>query len=116
VLHFYEALTYIDLEQSKDAWKVLSAVDGLHPKMPTSTSMWIEFLNLQAKTAAELGDMELSTTSLRASVHASSQQGYNLWLSEAYDIYHEIVRRWPHEPKIEALSDLFHGLSRNSPT
>jgi DNA-binding XRE family transcriptional regulator len=111
VLHFYEALTYTDLDQPKDAWKVLSAVDGLHSKMPMPTSIWIELLNLRAKTAAALGDMELSTSSLRASVQASSQQGYNLWLSEAYDIYQEIEGRWPHEPKIEALSDLFHGLS-----
>jgi len=111
VLHFYEALTYMDLEQPKDAWKVLSAVDGPNSKMTMPTSMWIEFLNLRAKAAAELGDMELSTSSLRASVQASSQQGYNLWLSEAYDIYREIEGRWPHEPKIEALSDLFHGLS-----
>ena len=109
VLRFYEALTYTDLEQPQDAWKALLAVQDLHSKMPISTSMWIEFLNLQAQTAAELGDIEMSASSLRASVQASSKQGYNLWLSEAYDIYQEIVRRWPHEPKIRALSDLFQA-------
>lgn len=107
VLHLYEALTYTDLDQPKNAWEALVAVDGLHPKMPVQISTRIEFLNLQAKAAAELGNMELCTSYLQASVHASSKQGYDLWFSEAYNIYQEIVRRWPYEPQIQALNDLF---------
>ncbi len=109
ILHFYEALTYTDLEQPRNAWEALMAVDGLQPKMSVPISTQIEFLNLQAKTAAELGNMELSTSYLQASAQASSKQGYNLWLNEAHEVYQEIVKRWPNEPQIQALSDLFQG-------
>lgn len=107
VLHLYEALTYTDLEQPKDAWEALLAVDGLQPKMSVPTSTRIEFLNLQAKIAAELGDMELSIACLRESIQVSTKLGYNLWLKEAQDTYQEIMGKWPKEPKIQVLRDLF---------
>ena len=112
VLHLYEALTYTDLEQPQNAWEALVVVDGLQPKMPVPISTRIEFLNLQAKAAAELGDLELSITYLQASIQASSKQGYNLWLSEAYEIYQEMVAKWPHESQIQSLRDLFQGQNR----
>ena len=111
VLHLYEALTYTDLHQPQDAWQSLIAVNGLQPKMSVSESTRIEFINLQAKTAAILGDMEQSRTYLLASVNASNAQGYNLWLSEAYDVYKAIVEIWPNESPIKALGDLFHSFS-----
>jgi hypothetical protein len=107
VLHLYEALTYTDLEQPKDAWQALLTVDGLRPTMPVPISTRIEFLNLQAKTAAELGNLELSTSYLQASVYASRRYGYNLWLNEAQTVYQQLVRRWPHEPQIQALREVF---------
>ncbi len=113
VLHLYEALTYTDLKQPKDAWDALMAVDGLHPKMLVPISTRIEFLNLQARTAAELGNMELSKTYLEASVHTSDEQGYNLWLSEAHDVYQEMLEIWPNESQIQALRDLFQKQERS---
>lgn len=110
VLHLYEALTYTDLEQPKDAWKALMIVDGLRPKMPVPISTRIEFLNLQAKSSAELGNMELSTSYLHSSVHASSKRGYNLWLNEAHDISQQLMGKWPNEPQIQALRDAFEHL------
>lgn len=109
VLHLYEALTYTDLHQPGDAWNALMHVDGLHPKMSVPVSTRIEFVNLQARTAAELGNMELSRTYLLASVDAASDQGYNLWLAEAHDVYQEMLTIWPNEPQIQALGQLFHG-------
>jgi len=112
VLHLYEALTYTDLEQPQDAWEALLIVDGLQPKLPVPISTRIEFLNLQAKVAAELRDLELSISYLQASVQVSSKQGYNLWLSEAHEIYREMVTQWPHESQIQSLKDLFQGQKR----
>lgn len=107
VLHLYEALTYTDLNQLKDAWESLIAVDGLHPKLPVPTSTRIEFLNLQAKVAAAQGNMEMSTCYLRAGVDASSKQGYCLWQREAWNIYQEMEGIWPNEPQVHALRELF---------
>ena len=106
VLHLYEAITYTELEQPQNAWEALMAIDGLDPKMPIPVSMQIEFLNLQAKTAAALGNMELSLSYLQASIHTSIQQGYNLWFDEARDIYQELLSIWPKEPQVKGLRDL----------
>jgi tetratricopeptide (TPR) repeat protein/DNA-binding XRE family transcriptional regulator len=107
VLHLYNALTYSDLEQPKDAWEALMVVDGLQPKIPVPISTQIEFLNLQARTAAELGNMELSISYLQASVHLAGKQGYSLWLREAHDVYQQIVGIWPNEHRLHALKELF---------
>ena len=56
-MHLYEALTYSDLLQPKDAWNALMKVDGMHPKIPMVESTRIEILNLQARTAAASGDL-----------------------------------------------------------
>lgn len=109
VLHLYEALTYTDLHQPTDAWNALMRVDGLHPKMNIPISTRIEFMNLQARTAAELGNMELSRTYLLASVDTASAQGYNLWVEEAHDVYQEMLTLWPNEPQVKALGQLFHN-------
>ncbi len=113
VFRLYEALTYTDLEQPKNAWRALMAVDGLRPKMPVPISTQIEFLNLQAKTAAELGNMELSISYLQAAIHASSKHSYSLWLNEAHDIYQELLGIWPKEPQVLALRDLFEKQAMN---
>jgi tetratricopeptide (TPR) repeat protein/transcriptional regulator with XRE-family HTH domain len=113
VLYLYEALTYADLGQPENAWQALLTVDGLQPTMPVPISTRIEFLNLQAKIAAELGNLEQSASYLQASVYASRKYGYNLWLNEAQTIYQQLVRRWPHEPQIQALREVFEELSDN---
>lgn len=108
VLHLYEALTYTDLHQPNDAWVALMCVDGLRPKMSVPESTRIEFVNLQARTAAERGDMELSRSYLQASVAASSRSGYTIWLEEAYEVYMEMMRIWPDEQRVKELVQLFH--------
>jgi hypothetical protein len=107
VLHLYEALTYTDLEQPKDAWTALVKVDGLHPSMPVPESTRIEFLNLQATTAATLGQLELSQTYLQAGVEAAHKSGHALWIDEAFEGYQLIRARWPDEPQVRTLAGLF---------
>lgn len=107
VLYLYESLTYTDLKQPEDAWKALMQVDGLHPKMPVPESTRIEFINLQARTAAQLGNMEQSEAYLRASVSAASTLGYSVWLEEAHDVYTEMLALWFNERRIKDLAVLF---------
>jgi transcriptional regulator with XRE-family HTH domain len=107
VMYLYDAITYTDLKQPKNAWDALMTIDGLNPKLPIPISMQIEFLNLQAKTATTLGNMELSISYLQASIHTSIQQGYKLWFAEARDIYQVLLSTWPNEPQVKALRDLF---------
>jgi transcriptional regulator with XRE-family HTH domain len=106
-LHLYEALTYSDLHQPEDAWEALMQVDGMQPKLPVIESTRIEFLNLQAKTAALAGNMELSREYLIASVKLAKNNGYAIWAEEAYDVYMTLCQIWPHEKQIKSLVTLF---------
>lgn len=107
VLHLYEALTYKDLGQPKDAWKSLIKVDGLNPKLPVTDSSRLEFLNLQSKTVAVLGNMEESCAYLEASVSGADATGYTVWREEAADVYQDLVKMWPHELQVRRLGRLF---------
>ena len=107
VLHLYEALTYNDLNQTKEAWSALAKVDGLRPKLVVTESSRLEFLNLQAKTAALLGNMDESCVYLQASVDGADATGYSVWREEAADVYRYMKQVWPNERKVRDLDDLF---------
>jgi tetratricopeptide (TPR) repeat protein len=107
VLHLYEALTYNDLQRPQAAWDALMQVDGLHPKMPVLESARIEFVNLQAKTSANLGNMDESASYLEAAVQAADTAGYPVWREEAQEIYQGLFKRWPHEKQVRQLGELF---------
>ncbi len=109
VLHLYEALTFTDLQQPEDARAALMKVDGIQPKMHVPESTRIEFLNLQAKTAALLKDLEASRTYLQAGVEAASKSGHELWVSEAFDVYQYMYTIWPNEPQVKLLAELFQN-------
>jgi hypothetical protein len=104
---FLPKLTYSDLHQPEDAWEALMQVDGMQPKLPVIESTRIEFLNLQAKTAALAGNMELSREYLIASVKLAKNNGYAIWAEEAYDVYMTLCQIWPHEKQIKSLVTLF---------
>ncbi len=106
-LHLYEALTFADLKQPKDTWEALMQVDGIQPKMPVTESTRIEFINLQSKTAATMGNLEASCTYLQLAVDAADKAGYSVWREEAADVYQELVELWPHEAKVKKLGSLF---------
>jgi len=107
VLHFYEALTYKDLKQHKNAWTALTKVDSLSSKVPMIESGRLEFLNLQARTIAKLGNMEQSCKYLEASVEGADATGYTVWREEAEEVYQELAEIWPHELRIKRLGKLF---------
>ena len=109
VLHLYQALTYTDLQQPEDAWAALTRVDGMQPRMQVPESTRIEFLNLQAKTAAMRKDLETSRTYLQAGVEAAFKSGHQLWVSEAFDVYQSMYAIWPNEPQVKFLAELFQN-------
>ncbi len=107
VLHLYDALTYMDINEPQAAWTALEWVDGLHPQMPVSQSSRIEIINLQASAAIALDDMERSHTYLEAGIKAAHAQGYSLWASESFDVYRQMRTKWPDEKRVEALQEAF---------
>jgi hypothetical protein len=74
---------------------------------PLPAKAWGDVTNLQASSAAALGDLELSCTYVEAGAKAAMAQGYEIWQSEASDVFKQIQLRWPHETRVKALADLF---------
>jgi hypothetical protein len=107
VLHLYQALTYNDLGQPKEAMSALLHVDGLRPKLPVTESARIELMNLQSCIAARLGELDQSTTYLQSSVEAADATGYHVWREEAAEVYQDLVQTWPHELQVQRLRNLF---------
>ncbi len=106
-LHLYEALTFSDLKQPNDTWKALMQVNGIQPRMSVTESTRIEFINLQAKTAAMLGNMDESCTYLQTAIEAADKAGYSVWREEAAEVYQEMMKLWPHELQVRRLGKLF---------
>ncbi|WP_338251503.1 helix-turn-helix transcriptional regulator [Dictyobacter halimunensis] len=107
VLHLYDGLTYMDLDQPQQAWDALAQVDGLNPKLPIAESWRIEIINLQGSAAAELGNLEMSCAYVEAGANAAVEQGYEIWQSESADVFKQIQMRWPVETRVKNLEGLF---------
>lgn len=108
VLHLYEGLTHLDLNNPQEAWAALAKVDGLAPKIPIGELTRLEFLNLQAKTAVAMGEMELCELYLETSVTIASAISSQYGNKEAIEIYQNMQNRWPKETRIKTLGELFH--------
>ncbi len=107
VLHLYDGLAYMDLDRPQQAWEALENVEGLNPKLPVAESWRIEIINLQASSAAALGDLERSCTYVEAGAKVAEAQGYDIWKSESADVFRQIQLRWPHESQVKSLAPLF---------
>jgi tetratricopeptide (TPR) repeat protein/DNA-binding XRE family transcriptional regulator len=107
VLHLYDGLAYMDLDQPQQAWDALANVEGLNPKLHVAESWRIEIINLQASAAAELGDLERSCTYVEAGAHAAAMQGYEIWGSESADVFKQIQLHWPNEVRVKTLAEMF---------
>jgi transcriptional regulator with XRE-family HTH domain len=112
VLYLYDGLTYMDINDPQSAWDALTYVDGLHPKVTVRESIRIEFVNLQARAAVALGDMELSRTYLEAGITAAQIQGYGLWAGESFEVYQEMQSKWPNERYVKDIAELFPTADR----
>jgi tetratricopeptide (TPR) repeat protein len=108
VLQLYDGLTYMDLGRCQDAWDSLENVNALSPKTAVGESVRIEILNLQASAAVSLGELEASLTYVEAAREASAVQGYDLWQSEAHEVFRQIQRTWPDEPRVKEVAERFH--------
>jgi hypothetical protein len=107
VLHLSDGRTYIALGRYQDAWDSLEQVNALTPKMAIPESLRIEVINHQANAAVGLGELETSLTCVEAAVEASEAQGYNLWQSEAHEVFQNIQKTWPHEKQVQRVAERF---------
>jgi DNA-binding XRE family transcriptional regulator/tetratricopeptide (TPR) repeat protein len=107
--HMYEGLTLMDLNKPKDAWDAFAKVDGLVPKIPIGEFTRLEFLNLQAKSAVALRDIELCETYLEKAVMVATSLNSQYGNGDAFDVYRSTQMLWPDEQKVKSLGELFYS-------
>ncbi|MBV8822722.1 MAG: hypothetical protein JO123_08030, partial [Ktedonobacteraceae bacterium] len=107
VVHLNDGLTYMDLGRYQDAWDSMENANDIIPKMTVPESLRIEVINLQARAAIGLGDLEASLTYVEAAREASAAQGFNLWQSEAHEVFQQIQRTWPDEQQVKGVAERF---------
>ncbi len=104
----YEGLTFMDLNNPKDAWDAFAKVDGLAPKIPIGEFTRLEFLNLQAKSAVALRDIELCESYLSAAVQTATNLNSQYRNGDAFDVYRSMQLLWPGEQRVKTLGKLFY--------
>ncbi len=112
VLHMYEGLTYLDMDQPQKAWDAFSQViDGeskdLAPKFTLGKLTHLEFINLLGTTAVALRDQERSRTYVEAAVNMAKNLKSQWGRSEARDVYQQMRLVWPGDSQVKSLRQLF---------
>jgi len=102
-------LTFMDLNKPKDAWDAFAKVDGLAPKIPIGEFTRLEFLNLQAKSAVALRDIERCGTYLETAVTVATNLNSQYGNGDAFDVYRSMQLLWPHEKRVKTLGELFYA-------
>ncbi len=97
---------YLHLNRPKEAWEAFATVDRLVPA--NEEPYRVELSVYQAATALALQEQEQSCALLEEAVKAARELGSALRYDEAYLVYEHIQEKWGQEPRVKALSDLFH--------
>ncbi len=107
VLHLYDGLTRLDLNQFQDAWNAFERVGGLKPNIIVPENFRVEIVNLQAQVAVSLKDMDQAYIHVHAGMEAAKTMGHKLRFDEAHDAYKRMLITWPNESRIKNLAEAF---------
>lgn len=101
----FEAIMYLNLKRGKLAWEMLTKVDASIPMevVPDRVELSID----QARASLLLDDMNQSCKYLERAVTLATALGSHLRYHEAYCIYQQIQRKWPHEQQVKILAAHF---------
>jgi hypothetical protein len=100
----YEVVTYLQLNQPKNAWQVCERIANTGNLRTTHR---VELLVRQAETAFALGRMDQCCSYVQQAVIAALELGSDLRYQQAYDVYHLMVEKWPREKDVKELAELF---------
>jgi tetratricopeptide (TPR) repeat protein len=106
-LYLHEGLALLDLHKPGEALEVLLNIDGLHPKLEISERSRIEVLNCQALAAGQQGNLDQFVLYLQGALSSSRKLGFQLHMTEAWDVFTKMRKLWMHETRVQKLADLF---------
>ena len=110
VLHMYEGLMYLDLDQPENAWNAFTQVideEALQPKIAIGELTHLEFINLLGKAAVALRDQDRSRSYVKAAVDRAKALDSKWGHEEAWDVYQQAKLVWPGDSQIKGLAEHF---------
>jgi DNA-binding SARP family transcriptional activator/tetratricopeptide (TPR) repeat protein len=103
----FEAIMYLNLKEGQKAWNLLTSLETAIPS--TTVPDRVELFLDQTRAALLINDLEACCAYLQTSVKAATELGSELRYHEAYRIYQQMFKRWPHERKVLDLDHLFRA-------
>ncbi|MDQ2716098.1 MAG: hypothetical protein M3Z08_14420 [Chloroflexota bacterium] len=101
----FEAVMYLNLKQGDKAWEVLAKIDTSLPMAVVPDR--VELSMKQARATLLLGDMTQSCTYVAYAATSARALGSHLRYNEAYNIYQQMLVKWPPEQQVQALAGHF---------
>lgn len=103
----FDGLNYLNLNQPREAEKILARIDGLHPKIQIPARVRVELLNYQIEVFTTLQDMERACTYLEAATQATLAIGSVRLFQETTALFQQMKVIWPHEQRVQRLESFF---------
>ncbi|HLQ28613.1 MAG TPA: helix-turn-helix transcriptional regulator [Ktedonobacteraceae bacterium] len=101
----YEGLIYLNLNQPGKAWEILAQTDKDMSTLIVPDR--VELTVHQTNVLLAMDNLEQSTTYLELAVASAKALGSQLRYYQSYDIYQQMLVKWPHEQQLKELTDLF---------
>jgi hypothetical protein len=99
-LSLWAGLTWLELDNPKEAWETFAQVGGLQPTLIASERNRIEIINHQAETAIALGDQELFKAYLKEGLVGAKRLRSEKRRREVWDNYEQAKRTWHNDKGI----------------
>jgi len=102
----YAGLVHLNLNEPGKAWDLLTEIDRTIPVSIVPDR--VEHTIRQAKTLIRLGDLKQGGLYLESAVNSANTLGSPLRYRESFDIYQEMLAKWPNERYVKNdLAELF---------
>jgi DNA-binding XRE family transcriptional regulator/tetratricopeptide (TPR) repeat protein len=101
----YEGVVYLNLNQPSKAWEAFAQVDRNTPTLIVPDRVQLTIRQARASVASE--NLEQSKTYLESAVTSAKMLGSQLRRNEAYEVYQQMLTKWPDEQRVKDLAELF---------
>ncbi len=100
-----EGLMHLHLKQPQAAWETLSREDKAvpHALIPNRVELTVR----QARVACTLNERDLACSYIESAATMAQRMGNQLRFDETYAIHEDMLKKWPGDPKVSMLADIF---------
>jgi len=106
VLYANKALTWLRLNQPKEAWEAVTIAGKFVPGLMNPRK--IDLTLYQIQVAMAMGNLELSCDLFKDLIMFTRKFGREIDIGNAHDIYQQLCVAWPHEKRVQNLEEYLH--------